>query len=118
MKEQLKVMFNDYKSVNPSVPPLKLFYLRREGKSTLLLLLHHLGEGVVNKGPWHIFLSPLILRIPLAAIIKGSKMDPILPFLSSRAVLSNMIATTHLWSFKLLKIKVNKNALVLSSITN
>ena len=111
-------MFNDYKSVNPSVPPLKLFYLRREGKSTLFLLLHHLGEGVVNKGPWHIFLSPLILRIPLAAIIKGSKMDPILPFLSSRAVLSNTIATTHLWSFKLLKIKVNKNALVLSSITN
>ena len=83
-----------------------------------MLLLHDLGEGVVNKGPWDIFLSPLILRIPLAAIIKASKMDPILPFLSSRAVLSNMIATTHLWSFKLLKIKVNKNALLLSSITN
>ena len=117
MKEQLKLMFNDYKSMNPSVPPPKLFYLRREGESTLLLLLHHLGEEVVNKGTQHLFLSPLSLRISLAAIIKGSKMHSILPSLSSRAVLSNMIATTHLWSFKLLKIKANKNAL-LSSITN
>ena len=84
MKEQLKVMFNDYKSMNPSVP--KLFYLRREGECTLLLLLHHLGEGVVNKGTQHLFLSPLSLRIPLAAIIKGSKMDSILPSLSSRGL--------------------------------
>lgn len=86
MKEQLKVMFNDYKSMNPSVPLPKLFYLRREGECSLLLLLHHLGEGVVNKGTRHLFLSPLSLRIPLAAIIKGSKMDSILPSLSSRGL--------------------------------
>lgn len=116
-EEQLKVMFMTTRAWILLSPCPSFSIWGEKVRALCCLFSITWGKELWTKGPGFLF-SPLRFPDPSGyhnQRIKNGFHSSISFFW---AVLSNMIATIHLWSFKLLKIKVNKNALLLSLITN